>query len=76
MARRGRNLGLPEEPITQIDWAWNSAVDAAVTWDAKNKLKPLSISSVARVTFAERGVVLSGSDSRARKTIISKWGKY
>ena len=63
-------------PQSHLDWAWNAAVDAAKTWAAKNQLKPLSISSVARIAFAERNVLLSGADFRSRNAIVKMWGTY
>jgi hypothetical protein len=64
------------DPISHIDWAWNAAVDAAVAWAAKNELRPLSLSSVARVAFGERRIAIGGSDLRAAREIITAWGEY
>jgi hypothetical protein len=64
------------DPASHLDWAWNAAVDAAKSWAAKNELRPLSLSAVSRVAFAERRIALGGSDLRAARGIIAEWGEY
>ena len=70
------HLGI-RSPKSLNDRLWNWAIQSIRVWNNANELKPLSLPSVAKVSYqANPGLVVSGADHHWRREIVSKWGKF
>lgn len=60
-----------------IDYCWNRMVGAVREWVRANPLKPLSLPSVARLSWeAHPKMRLSGADMRWQRAVVQMWGEY
>ncbi|NIV33069.1 MAG: hypothetical protein GWN58_27570 [Anaerolineae bacterium] len=60
-----------------IDYCWNCMVRTVREWVRENPLKPLSLPSVARLSWeAHPEMRLSGADMRWQRAVVQMWGEY
>lgn len=67
--------GAEVEVQSHLDACWNAAVEAGKEWAKSNPMKPLSMTTVRRLTFEHSGRPSSADMMEARRFYM-RWGQY